>query len=651
MKRLFVNDEQLDLKEGERIGYTKQVNSLKDLASRQTNFTKTFRVPMTAKNKGILKGLGIPGSNSDIPYRQNTSKLFVDNICIIFKGFANFQQTSDEYEIYIYDGNIGFFKRLDNIKFEDLDLSELNHTKTVQEVKDNWQNGNPYYLYLFADYNGEVTFENSGTTYFNMDYQVPAVPIKFLWERIFSTFGFTFSGSIFTDEEFLDTYLTYPKGVVSGSVSDTQFTLDFENQGLFFFPFGQDPVNWLFADMFEHTSNLTEGNIVSANKSPEFYLWKAPANGYYNVEITGTLMNKSKKGTDVFFYIGFDLEDIDYNLENTSELRNALKDEWIVAGGSGTISIDHNENYFLYAGQTITFLYDKSGDVSSDNSTLNFNATISKIEQTAIDQFEFFKGLTPKDFYKEIMWRFGLTPFPSKDEDHIEFLTYEERVNGEVLDWSDKYVRRISEKYVYDGYSKNNYFRFKYNADEEDHNDGVIRILNENLEEKTDVIKSKTYSVENQRSFIEINNTNYDFPKLKLWEKDVKEEQGQTVIEYKSQDSRFSFLRKRELNESVNIGSEQLGQFDTASKVIAALNANYSWQHIIGKRYRPILSLFNNTKIITVEVMLTESEFDAFDMKPNLYFEQEGGTFLVDKIGKRDLNSKLTQIDLIKINK
>jgi len=204
---------------------------------------------------------------------------------------------------------------------------------------------------------------------------------------------------------------------------------------------------------------------------------------------------------------------------------------------------------------------------------------------------------------------------------------------------------------VYDGYAKSNHFRFKYNGEDDDFNDGIIAILNENLEEKTDVISSKTYSIERLTIPFLMGLMPEEVPKMELWEKQVKNENGTTVIEYKSRDSRFTFVREKELVKTVNLGSRELVEYGTASKIRTIENYNYSWSRIIQDRYTPVRDLFRNTKIIKAEVNLTESEFDAFDLKPTIYIEQLGGEFLVDKLNKKDLRKKETQIDLIKINR
>ena len=289
-----------------------------------------------------------------------------------------------------------------------------------------------------------------------------------------------------------------------------------------------------------------------------------------------------------------------------------------------------------------------------DYTGINFELKIDKVDQTAIDQTSFFKGLTPKDFYREIMWRFGLTPFPSKDSDHLDFLTYDERINGEVEDWSDYYIgseEEDSEEYILGDYAKRNYFRFKYNGEEQDFNDGYFDIENENLDDNVNVITSKTYSPNEFPVPFLIGNQNEDIPVLELWEKEVKQEDGETVIEYKARDSRFSFVKERVLNTAVNIGSEQLGETNSATKLRVVENADYSFQKLKEEYYSPMDLLFNRVLVITTKFRLNISKFDSFDLKKRIYVKQKGGEFLVNKMKKSDLTDDITECELIKINR
>lgn len=650
--RLFINTHQIDLYGNERVSYTKQVNSLRDIAKRDSNYTEEFKVPRTAHNLTVFKGLGITGSISAMPYQKNTARLFIGNICMIFKGWVLFESTTDEeYEIYIYDGHVDFMKQLDNKTFDDIDLPEIAHTKEVPVIKSNWEVGNDFFKYLLADFNGETHFTESTVSYINADYLIPSVPVKYLWERIFQTFGFTFSGTIFEDEEFLNLFLTYPKGVISGQAGGSAFTWDFADQPIQHRYY--NPWNIFKPDLFDLTYTFPQGEIIDNPEDPRAKSWKCTKDGFYQISLTGSMTNNNRNRS--YVYIGknqWNVHPQDVQTESLTTLTNGVA---LASAHLETVAIEFEKTIQLFAGETLSFFYFKTMDGDSgmlyDNTTLAFNMGVTEVDQTNIDQLEFFKNLTPKDFYKEILWRFGLTPFPSKIENHIEFLTYEERINGETLDWSDKFVRQVGEKYVYDKYAKSNHFRFKYNGEGDDFNDGEIKIANENLEEKVDIIKSKTYSPEKLPVPFDVGGTLEEIPKLELWEKEPTEENDQVIIQYNPRDARFSFVRERVITRTANLGSKQLMVYDSVTQVRVVEHFNYSWQYIIENRYKPVRSLFNHTKIITAEFHLSEAEFDGFDLKPTIYVKQLGGEFLVDNISKLDLNKKLTKAELIKINR
>lgn len=65
-----------------------------------------------------------------------------------------------------------------------------------------------------------------------------------------------------------------------------------------------------------------------------------------------------------------------------------------------------------------------------------------------------------------------------------------------VEDWSDKYVERESESYVFQDYAQKNIFSYQYNDKDSNYHDGYILINNANLKDKKTVFKSKHYSPE-----------------------------------------------------------------------------------------------------------------------------------------------------------
>src|SRR5690625_3463380 len=214
MIRAYINNELLELGD-EKIKYTKQVNTIFNLSDRQANFSHSFKVPDTSNNNRILKGLDQHGSLSRIPYRKNNAMLFVGNACIIYNGYAVVEKYSDGYEISFYDGNISFFKALDNLEFKNIDLSDLEHERKFQNILESWANDYNY-KYLISDYGVE---QPSTSEAINTDFLIPSAKVVYLWNKIFNFLGWEYSGLQFNTDDFLKLYLSFPKGVdvVSGS--------------------------------------------------------------------------------------------------------------------------------------------------------------------------------------------------------------------------------------------------------------------------------------------------------------------------------------------------------------------------------------------------------------------------------------------------
>lgn len=229
--RLYILGEEIELKDYE-IVQTKQANDIASVETRQTNFTNSFNIPKTAKNTRTLLGLGLIGNDSNVPYQKNEAYLYADSgECLVYKGWAIF---TEDYKCNIYDGNLEIYKAIENKTLADLDLSDLQHSKTVAEVVSTFDDSKPY-KYIIADYNGKSLYS---TDIVNIDYLVPSVRASWLIEAIEIYSGYTLNGSYKSNPDFINLFLTYPKGTpadvsttelyneVDGLVPDLGLTLE-----------------------------------------------------------------------------------------------------------------------------------------------------------------------------------------------------------------------------------------------------------------------------------------------------------------------------------------------------------------------------------------------------------------------------------------
>ena len=179
---LFLNSQLVDLEGMSEIKLTKQVNDIANLSTRQTNFSKQLKIRRTAVNEIILEYLGTVGSDTNIPYRKIDADLMDADSgdFLVYKGWAIILSRDESfYQIAIYDGIIDWYKAMDNIPMSQIDLSEVNHFRTIQSISDSILGDLPY-KYIIADFNGAAT--RIGFPNINADYLIPSVKVE--WVRL-----------------------------------------------------------------------------------------------------------------------------------------------------------------------------------------------------------------------------------------------------------------------------------------------------------------------------------------------------------------------------------------------------------------------------------------------------------------------------------
>ncbi len=626
----YINGNLLELSESKPIAQTKQVNDIISLESRQSNFTNTFTAPFTANNIKVMKFVYFVGNESNIPYQKNEFD-YIDSDTgqhLIYKGWANVKKTAGKgYEIFVYDGNIDFYKAIENKTMAVLDLSDLDHSKTVGEVLATFDNSKAY-KYILADYNGKALYD---VNKINIDYLVPSVRISYLIQQIQTYTGFNFEGSVFQTDDYLDLYVTYPKGTDATNVKDLIFTQ------------GETEVE-MIGDFqtFEGATgflNLTAGTIISN------LILDNPNQMTLDRELV--LSVKIIPAITAFY-----IETIYDN-----ETGQALYDQEVLVYGTAGLIVDGNllgminENEYdilVNANSTIKVLCEFKN--TSGQALYNFISKVQLVEikKNSLGSISFikeFEGISITDFLKEIVWRFGLTLFKKKFEKVIAFKTIAEITNFEnAIDWSSKYIGKQGESYVFGSYAQNNWMRYKYNEDNVSYNDGFLFVDNKNLQDFKTIIQSKIFSPE----LLPSDSLGFISRIYKLWNKEIKDD---GTIVYKELSNRFYFMRSidKEFSEPVNIGSQSL--FGTSQLISSAPVENFlglSFTEIIIKNYPDIKKILNKSKVINAIIFLTNQDVANIDFSVPYYIEQEASYFMLNKI--LNFSKKgVTKCELIKL--
>jgi hypothetical protein len=611
--RLIINGQDIELAPNVPIARTLQVNDIGSPQTRQASYTNTFNIPRTSKNTKTFNMLGIIGNNSNIPYQKNEAYLYDESgFCLVYKGWAIISETANDFKCNIYDGVIDFYKSIDNKTLADLDLSALAHDKTVAEVKSTQDLSKPY-VYILSDYNGKAIYDSK----INTDYLVPSVKVPFLWQKIEAFTGYQLNGSFKTNPDFINLFLTYPKGVpptLGASILTSNNVI-------------QDKTE-LFAGEIFVTPSIFSTTVLDATKLQLLNGGKTlKALQNIKVKITFTLNP----------FIEFPLRIADVKF---------LDQVFSANGTTRTIAKFYN----LSAGDELEFpleviytLPDLQGNPSFSFSNFFLTASVQELTNAVLFEEE-FAGMTIKQFVSEILWRFNLTMFKNPYENSYTLKYLSEIVNASSIDWSDKFDSLDSENYIYGDFGQRSWLRHRYNDENSFFNDGYFDINNTNLPDSKSVISSVAYSPE----FNPTQNIGFSTNVYKFWDKEAKEG---GIVNYKTLANRFYFLKASEIElTATSLTSEVLNQTDTITTAQREIFAGLSFKSIVDTYYSEMAFLLNQSKVLNVTLRLTEIDIVNMDFSKPVYIEQLGGSFLVNKISNF-IPFKDTKVELIKISK
>ena len=385
----------LDIKETEKVTYTIQVQDLADVSSVASSVTTSFKLPKTKNNYEALKSLSLPSDTSNLPYLKNVCKLYNFGTTLIDNGWLKINNSDEEsFNVNIENGIIDFFKAIEGKTIgNDLDLTDTNHNKDLITVMDSFNRTD--YTYIIADYNGLNTYLKGGVNYINVDYLVPSLNSKYIWDKIFNSIGYTYSGSIFSSESFTNLWVTYPKAPPT-EADDEQIP---------------DPVlrlstnkTWNIEFFLEDlTYNIIEFDLENVTTNDNNFL-----NNKLIVKHTGTYNLKS-------IIDGY----ADYVVTNNWGDENGSEKSFLLPALriNGVIKLFSNDDTLnLKQGDIVEFLctwYGLSGGYISRIREIVFNSydfKLYQISQQVVDFGSEFLDVSLSEFIKEIMMRFALTP-------------------------------------------------------------------------------------------------------------------------------------------------------------------------------------------------------------------------------------------------
>lgn len=628
----------LELDDLTRIKYTAQISDIFNIAQVKASHTDSFSLPKTANNVRILKNLGLVGSTSPFPYDKVSVTVKEKGFDVIKNGWLTIKETTDRYIVNVIEGTIDFFKEIENINIGDLDLSEINHVKDLDTVIDSFTNED--YRYIFGDYNGRNFVDSS----INIDYQIPSVRYKYILDKIFSYFGWSKSGSIFSNDDYLDSWVTYPKAPLTGSVEVAELAKgNFVSNSPTKVTSGLPGTQPFYTYRFDNinswdSSSVSEGTLINN------WSYEIPESNKYSIRI-------SSKG-----YFAF-LVNYTSTLYAITHFRISVLVNGNVIGEPLTVFNEAGEEYFteyvgiLSEGDVVSFMYfGTTLGVNSIPVSLNQEFTevlIRRSESPEISFTEEFKDFKITDFFNDFMRRFGLTMNPDNESKHITFISLPERIDrANVLDWSDKFIRRTKESYVIGSYAQKNFYKHKYINDNEAFNDGVLIVNNKNLQPEKTLYTSPFYSRTNRIS--EDFENSFIYP---IWEREPKEDDsGEVGVEYRGLSGMWFVIKQKtkiapDTGLITEVGIGESAKVDSYPVIYS--NGTHFFD-LVPIYYNGYMRLLNSCKVHEMEFNLNQLDRIRLDLTKPIYVSAESSYYILNKVVFEQ--NKPAKIEAIRIN-
>ena len=589
MEQLYINDIEVDLIP-KSVSQTAQINDIAELEDRQTNRTNNIKMPKTAKNIAAFDFLGVSGNKSTKPYTRCKVKYVVDGIELITDGYGVVRNTNQYYNLVIYDGNKDLSELLNNETLNNIDFTSYNHDLTV----DNWFNSfskTDGYIYGLGKF-----YENATTSIIDISLQNVSFYLHTLFEMIFTQKGYTVSGDIFSNEDYLSRVISMKRGHGLNPTSET--TQIYNN---------------IVSNYF-----VNETFSVPTNKEYLTNSYTVLNGGVNRITIDGDIFKSEGTNHEIRIYINGEflvfeaVPDGDFII---------TKDIQVLVGDLVEIKI-YVESVDDSGSHKINFLANYVVNVLYDNLKIPI-----KIEELIGDSKQL-------DLVKDVMQRFGLMFRKVRNKKEFEFIQMSKLLNDfeNAEDWSDIYDAFISEDYT-SSYGQINYGKYEYDEDNNNsYADGSFLIDNVNLSDDNTLFTSIFKDSKIYKGYNVLNH----------W---VEDSDDLVVV---NEDSIRMF--------KVNVVSDTIYfRYNNEIETTAKKTTDYAfldfqsiyYQNELDNNYKEVAVVLNTFNKKTISVNLNLLQYYALDFFKLKYFSQLGGMYYLNKVSNFKKGQK-TKIEIIK---
>jgi len=458
--KLVANGEILDLFADEEIKLSDNVTGLFDLGVLPTDFTRQINLPGSKKNNAFFEHVyDISVQNPDTFATNIKVPCYLDfDGLYLAQGYLQLNKVNvyankfiDSYVVSIYGALSSFGIQINKSYLTDLtNLNIYNHTASYNNITASWSGSlfNGDIVYPLADYGSGYQFTSGQYELFGMDDEngalsvqnfKPAIRMKKVWDAIFDSAGYTYTGS-FMNEPFLDDVylvcnnsLKYPEfsgidlegygkirvGAISGSgmtdkvlVADTFTTLPWYNEL-------SDPQNFYTNGAYrvDNMTNLFGKLKININvKCPVNNMpGTLSANGTWQIRMIETGSSTAYSTRAIQSYIFF-FDQLQQSRSGGIDTTYELETEFLmdaIPPGNYYFQIKQRPNSALDTAPTVTL--DPQGTTKSFLQISEVRqAADGRVMDIASNMPFGTNGIKQIDFLKGIQKKFNLVIYPSK---------------------------------------------------------------------------------------------------------------------------------------------------------------------------------------------------------------------------------------------
>ena len=445
--RLFIGDTLCDMDESEIVPVNKQVNNIAELQDRQTDFTTGFKIRKTRRMRELFELSGEVGANTLFPYQVQPARLIQDNIEMISTGRLILNRVDDQYyHVSIYSGNVNFFKMIDSLKLSDLDLATTEHTwnAITQSVSHAVDGDYLYPLFEPSDDGGMCPLTDDGD---RIDlyggWLFPFIKIKAIWDEIFLTAGYSYTGEIFDETIFSRLFMPISNLKITKGYTDSflysAYWTGYQNVDSY------RPFGW------------TGAVLINGDEPFRLGFYTTPFAGTYKIRIYTYTIGAPTVRLNIALGV-----DIDFTLVEA-------------AGGGRIWEIEHDSA----SGVLLSFW-------TTDAEYYYYSIAILSIDSAAVgygsDVYPrlHLPDMTQAGFVKLICNLFGLVPQTNPRTKVVRFWNYGELYDNIAIarDWSAYLSERDDDvEFKFGDYAQNNYLKYKDSQDViPDNGKGTMRV-------------------------------------------------------------------------------------------------------------------------------------------------------------------------------